>query len=219
MIISIEGCLGVVKTTLVQRYAEHVPCLPLYEEITNNPFLLDFYHDQERYAIHVQYTFLLLQERLFRSAIEMAGKKRSNASAPKGKQPTLASEPEAPPVICDFHPLKSLIFASVVLPPEIRPSFNELYRCLHIPQPDLMIYLRADEHTILARLRKRNDVYRSDIDFTYITRVCTAYDQFFRTYSGPYVTIDTTHIDYVKKPQELSMLLQHIPFLFPLESP
>ena len=85
--------------------------------------------------------------------------------------------------------------------------------------PDLIVYLRADEHSILARLRKRNDVYRSDIDFTYVTRVCTTYDQFSRTHQEAYVTIDTTHIDYVSKPQEVSVLLQQIPLLFSSEPP
>jgi deoxyguanosine kinase len=219
MLICIEGCLGIGKTTLVQRYSEQVPSIPLYEEVAGNPFLLDFYRDQERYALHVQYTFLLLQERLFRSAIEQSGKGGNTTPARRSKQRSLPSGTEAPTVICDFHPLKSLIFSSVVLPPEARPPFNELYRLFHIPQPDLMVYLRADEHTILARLRKRNDVYRSDIDFTYVTRVCTAYDQFFRTYQGPSVTVDTTHIDYVSRPQEISTLLQQIPLLFSSKPP
>src|ERR1700738_5341210 len=191
MLICIEGCLGIGKTTLVQRYAEHVPSIPLYEEVTNNPFLQDFYRNQERYALHVQYTFLLLQERLFRSAREQAGKESSTAPARRLKQRPFPGEAQSPTVICDFHPLKSLIFSSVVLPSEARPPFHELYRQLHIQHPDLMVYLRADEHTILARLRKRNDAYRSDIDFTYITRVCTAYDQFFRTYQKPYITVAT----------------------------
>lgn len=213
MLISIEGCLGVGKTTLVQRYAERVPCVPFYEEVTTNPFLLDFYQDQQRYALHVQYTFLLLQERLFRIAAEEAGKGRKKAVSRRTKQPV--DGVKSPTVLCDFHPLKSLIFSSVVLPPGARSPFKELYRLLDIPQPDLIVYLRADEHTILARLRKRNDVYRSDIDFTYVTMVCDAYDRFFGTYQGPYITIDTTHIDYMSNPGEISVLLQQVPLLFP----
>ena len=217
MLMSIEGCLGVGKTSLVQRSAEHVPCIPVYEDVANNPFLADFYKDQERYALHVQYTFLFLQERLFRSAAEQAGKGNQKVLTHKARQRSLPKETESPTILCDFHPLKSLIFASVILSAEVRPQFNELYRLLHIPQADFIVYLRADEHTILARLRKRNDVYHSDIDFTYITRVCAAYDQFFRTYQGPHVTIDTTHIDYISNPQEMSVLFQQIPLLFPSE--
>ncbi len=219
MLICIEGCLGVGKTSLVQRYAAHMPCTPLYEEVMSNPFLLDFYRDQERFAIHVQYTFLLLQDRLFRSAAQHSGKGSTKAPSHRSKQRPLPNEAQPLTVLCDFHPLKSLVFGSVVLPPEAIPPFKELYRLLHIPQPDLMVYLRADEHTILARLRKRNDVYRSDIDFTYVTRVCSAYDTFFRTYQGPSVTIDTTHIDYMSRPEEISVLLQNIPWLFSSKPP
>src|ERR1035441_7431855 len=88
MLISIEGCLGVGKTTLVKRFAEQVSCTAIYEDVANNPFLLDFYRDQERYALHVQYTFLLLQERLFRLAAEQAGKER-NTSTRRQKQPLI----------------------------------------------------------------------------------------------------------------------------------
>ena len=66
MLICIEGCLGVGKTALVQRFAEQVSCTAIYDDVANNPFLLDFYRDQQRYALHAQYTFLLLQERVFR---------------------------------------------------------------------------------------------------------------------------------------------------------
>ena len=117
--------------------------------------------------------------------------------------------------ICDFPPFKSLIFSSVVLRPEERDPLKQVYRLLNIPQPDLVIYLRADEHTILARLRKRKDVYEAETDFTYVMQICSAYETFFHTYTGPCVTIDTTHIDYVGNPQELSVLLQQIPLLFP----
>ncbi len=212
MLICIEGCLGVGKSSLVQRFAQRLPCVPFYEEVSANPFLLDFYRNPKQYALHVQYTFLLLQERQFRAAVTRAGgnvvplrKKKESALAPLTAQDS---------VICDFHPLKSQIFASVVLPQDIRGPLMQLYRLLHIPQPDLIIYLKADEHTILSRLRKRQDGYQEAIDLAYITQVCSAYDHFFRTYPGPLVTIDTTHIDYVSNPREVSVLLQQIPLLF-----
>jgi deoxyadenosine/deoxycytidine kinase len=214
MLICIEGCLGVGKSTLVQRVAARLPCTPFYEEIEANPFLLDFYRDPKQYALHVQYTFFLLQARQFRAAVEHARTGRKAAIEQETGQTALAPGAAGTTAICDFHPFKSLVFASVVLQPEERAPLTQLYHLLHMPQPDLVVYLRADEHTILARLRKRHDVYQADLDFTYVTRVCRAYETFFRTYSGPCVTIDTTHIDYVSNPQELSVLLQQIPLLF-----
>jgi deoxyguanosine kinase len=163
--------------------------------------------------VHVQYTFLLLQERQYRTAVTRA---RGNGTTSGGKNVDHALVPTEPTstVVCDFHPFKSRVFASVVLPPEMQPPLTHLYQRLHIPQPDLVVYLRADEHTILARLRKRQDVYQEEIDISYVARVCSAYDTFFRTYPGPVVTIDTTHIDYVQNPKEVSVLMQQIPLLF-----
>lgn len=209
-LICIEGCLGVGKSTLVQRFAERLPCTPFYEEVTANPFLLDFYQNPAQYAMHVQYTFLLLQERQFRAAVTRAKGQALSASS----QATHTCHEAETTVVCDFHPFKSQIFASVVLPPEARSPLMQVYHLLHIPPPDLVVYLRADEHTILARLRKRQEIYQEVIDLTYVARVCAAYDAFFHRYNGPVVTIDTTHIDYVQNPQAISVLLQQIPLLF-----
>ncbi|MBO0777664.1 MAG: deoxynucleoside kinase [Ktedonobacteraceae bacterium] len=215
MLICVEGCLGVGKSTLVQRVTERIASASFYEEVAVNPFLRDFYRDASHYALHAQYTFLLLQARRYQEALTYVGKDRTVTSAATA-HPPLASGSDTL-AICDFHPFKSLIFSKVVLREEEREPLSQLYRLLKIPRPDLVVYLRADEHTILARLRKRNDVYRTDIDFAYITQVCCAYDDFFRTYQGPQITIDTTHIDYVRHPQELSILLQQVPLLFPTQ--
>ena len=195
MIIAVEGVLGAGKTTLVQRIPKLRPCVQVYEEVMVNPFLQDFYHDRKRYGLHVQATFLLLQERLYKDALA------------RSKQGEL--------VVCDYHPLKSLIFASVVLrdQEDAQRLLKQMYQLLHIPQPDFVIYLKADVHTLLARLRQRNDPYRGDIDFTYMVQVCDAYDRFFRTYAGPFMLIDTTHADYVTQPELLSALLQQVPYI------
>src|SRR5205823_3071780 len=111
MLICVEGCLGVGKSTLVQRLAEQMPCVPFYEEVVANPFLLDFYRDPKRYAPHVQYAFLFLQERQFRAATQRA---KSNIGASDKKDNTLPQKESEPIVVCDFHPCKSLIFSSVV---------------------------------------------------------------------------------------------------------
>ncbi len=221
MIISVEGCLGVGKSTLVRRVAERTPCTPVFEEVTANPFLRDFYRAQKQYAPHVQFTFLLLQERLFRTALELARRpaRRPSSLEHEGRPDTsltqVAAQAEEPSaVVCDFHPFKSKVFASMVLSPDMQTTLAHLYRDLRIPEPDLVVYLRADEQTILHRLRKRQESYLEQIDLSYIVRVCHAYDTFFRQYPGRVITIDTTHIDYVQNPHEVSLLLQQIPLLF-----
>jgi deoxyguanosine kinase len=222
MLISVEGCLGVGKSTLVRRVAERMPCTSVFEEVTANPFLLDFYRSPKQYAPHVQFTFLLLQERLFRTALELAKQPARRPSSLDEQEDRIdvsltrvAAQAEGTSaVVCDFHPFKSKVFASMVLSPDMQTTLTHLYRDLRIPEPDLVVYLRADEQTILHRLRKRHDSYLEQIDLSYVVRVCHAYDTFFRQYPGRVITIDTTHIDYVQNPHEVSLLLQQIPLLF-----
>jgi deoxyguanosine kinase len=191
MIIVVEGCIGVGKSTLVRLCTQALNCYPLYEEVERNPFLTDFYHARDRasVAMHVQYTFLFLQEWQFRDAVT-------------------ASE-QGHLVICDFHPLKSIVFSQVVLPPSERAPLARLYETLHVPQPDLIVYLRADRHTILSRVRKRGDVYMDDIDLTYVTQVASSYDAFFESYKGRFVTIDNSRLDYYER-QDIQVPLQHM---------
>lgn len=192
MIICIEGSLGVGKTTLVRMCAQMLHCQAVYEQAHLNPFLDDFYHarDRQQLAEHVQYTFLFLQERQWRQA---------HALSQQGHL-----------VLCDFHPLKSLVFGNVIVPPEKREALRERYEALSIPNPDLLIYLKAHEEAILSRVRKRHDPYRDQIDMTYVIQVLGAYEAFLRTYHGPYLSIDNSYLDYVRSPQDLQVPLGKI---------
>src|SRR5713226_7231068 len=131
MLMSIEGCIGVGKSTLAMFCSQLLACQTVYEDVAKNPFLEDFYFAQDKstFAKHVQYTFLFLQERQLRQAMPLSQ---------RGKL-----------VVCDFHPFKSLVFSKVVLPAREQEVFAALYASLCIPQPDLVVYLKADEHTIL----------------------------------------------------------------------
>ena len=178
MLICVEGCFGVGKAAFVRLCSQFLPCQPVYEDTERNPFLDAFYHAPNRklFAEHMQYTFLFTLDWQLRQA---------QLLAQQGKI-----------VLCNFHPLKNLVYGQVILPEEKRAEFLRRYHDLAIPQPDLIIYLKADEHTILSRLRKRHDPYCDQIDITYVIHMLSAYDAFFRTYKGPYLCLETSHLDY-----------------------
>jgi len=187
MLISIEGCIGVGKTALVQCLSSYLECNTIYEEFENNPFLIDFYHDPHYYALHVQVTFLFLQERQIKKAIELSSENKL--------------------VICDFHPLKSIIFSQMVLTSgDDKKIMWELYNRLfaNLSPPDLLIYLYANVESILERIKKRDDIFTRNISPEYIEKILYSYNKFFNSYQDKVLTIDVSNLDYETKVDDLA---------------
>ena len=58
MHIAIAGNIGSGKTTLTRLLSKHYGWEPKYEEVDNNPYLSDFYHDMQRWSFNLQIYFL-----------------------------------------------------------------------------------------------------------------------------------------------------------------
>lgn len=75
--ISVEGPIGVGKTTLARRLRESFGAKLLLEDPEGCPFLPRFYQDPERYALPTQLHFLLArcrqQEQLSEEGVPAAG--------------------------------------------------------------------------------------------------------------------------------------------------
>lgn len=118
-----------------------------------------------------------------------------------------------PPVLCDFHPSKSLIGAEYLLSShEQRELLRTLYRLLRISEPDLVVYLRAAPDVTATRLRQQNEAV--DVDMLVIERACQAHDTFFRRYKGEKVELDTSSFDYVDDAPALASILREVPMLY-----
>ena len=52
--ITIEGSIGVGKTSLAKILAEEIEAKLILEEFEENPFLSEFYKDSKRYAFQTQ---------------------------------------------------------------------------------------------------------------------------------------------------------------------
>lgn len=58
MHVAIAGNIGAGKTTLTQLLAKHFKWEPHYEDVVDNPYLDDFYHQMERWSFNLQIYFL-----------------------------------------------------------------------------------------------------------------------------------------------------------------
>jgi 2-amino-4-hydroxy-6-hydroxymethyldihydropteridine diphosphokinase len=192
--VAVEGVIGVGKSTLVRALCERMGCMPLFEEFENNPFLSDFYKDKSRYAFQTQMFFFLSRYRQIQEVFHQQDLFR-------------------PQILSDYMFSKDKIFATLNLDEN---ELNLYYRMADIMernlvQPDYIIYLQADTRTLMNRIRLRDRPYERNMDEAYIDSLNQAYNTFFHYYSGsPLLIINTNHIDFVRNPDDLSLLVETI---------
>ena len=91
--------------------------------------------------------------------------------------------------------------------------YEQVYRLLdaRIPKPDLVIYLQARTEVLIERIRKRNKDYERDIEEEYIESLVDAYNRYFFYYAdSPLLVVNTSDIDFVKFPDDLSNMVNEI---------
>jgi deoxyadenosine/deoxycytidine kinase len=78
MHIAIAGNIGSGKTTLTGLLAKHFKWEPHYEDVVDNPYLDDFYHQMERWSFNLQIYF----KQSFPSSDTNPGKRKESHSRP-----------------------------------------------------------------------------------------------------------------------------------------
>lgn len=184
--LSIEGAIGVGKTTLAQLLGRELGTELLLEVFEENPFLSDFYADRERYAFQTQIFFLLSryrQQRVIRQ--------------------TLAGGP----LISDYTFAKDRLFAELNLVNDELDTYRRVHAILaeKIALPDLVIYLRANTDVLMERIALRDRSYERGMSRDYIDRLRVAYERFFASYTdAPVLNIDTDDLNYVRDTEALA---------------
>lgn len=191
--IAIEGVIGVGKTTLARMIQPDFDAELALEVFEENPFLSDFYGDRARYAFQTQIFFLLSRYRQQTTNIP--------AALVHG------------PVITDYIFDKDRLFAHLNLQGDELAIYERVYTALDekIRKPDLIVYLRAELDVLMRRIAARDRPYERNMDPNYIEELRLAYEDFTSGYSDiPLLTIDTNNLDFVKNPDDLTLIKQRI---------
>lgn len=193
MYVAIEGVIGVGKTSLARLLQNQFEAQLLLEAFEENPFLSDFYDDRQRYAFQTQIFFLLSRYRQQRETVP----------------DTLAHSS----LIADYTFEKDALFARLNLDGDELATYQLVHNALaeRIPSPDLVVYLRVETDVAMQRIAMRDRPYERNMDRSYIEQVNLAYDQHFATHSKHRtLTIDSTHLDFVARPEHLSAISNRI---------
>jgi deoxyadenosine/deoxycytidine kinase len=191
--IAVEGAIGVGKTTLVHRLAKQFNSRVLLEIVEENPFLADFYKDQDKYAFQTQLFFLLSR---YRQQQELW-------------QPDLFHRY----IFADYFFPKDRLFAALTLTDNEMLLYDQVFHILdtRVLKPDLVVYLQARLDVLLERIRRRGRTFEKNFDADYLKRLSTSYNDYFFHYADtPLLVVDTSDIDVVNNEADLQDLCRSI---------
>ena len=193
--IAIEGVIGVGKTTLARMLRDTFNTELLLEVFEENPFLSDFYGDRARYAFQTQIFFLLSryhQQNKVIPGVLAAGKS----------------------IFSDYTFDKDSLFASINITGDELTMYHRVHEALaeKIPQPDLVVYLRASIETLMQRIRGRDRTYERNMETTYIAQLAGAYDAFFSLpeWKDRLIVIETDHLNPITHAEDLANIVNRI---------
>ncbi len=191
MYLAIDGVIGVGKTTLTRLLQPAFGAEILLEVFEENPFLSDFYGDRARYAFQTQIFFLLSRYHQQRAVPDLLARGA---------------------LVVDYTFAKDALFARINLTGDDLTLYHRLHDALaeKTPLPDLTVYLRAPTPVLMGRIFRRDRAYERQMDPAYIAALNDAYDQFFSHATGPVLTIDTEHLDFVNNPADLQAVAERV---------
>ncbi|HDR8198080.1 deoxynucleoside kinase [Bacillus thuringiensis] len=193
--ITVEGPIGVGKTSLAKEISTHMQLHLLKEIVDENPFLGKFYEDIDEWSFQTEMFFLCNRYK----QLEDINIKYLN---------------QRKPVVADYHIFKNLIFASRTLKDSQYDKYMQIYRILtqDMPVPNVIVYLTASLETLQKRIAMRGREFEKNMDPNYLLQLTkdyeTAMDAFKKDHPEiPVLKFNGDAMDFVKNPDDLNVIL------------
>ncbi|MGX5365525.1 deoxynucleoside kinase [Bacillus cereus] len=193
--ITVEGPIGVGKTSLAKEISTHMQLHLLKEIVDENPFLGKFYEDIDEWSFQTEMFFLCNRYK----QLEEINIKYLN---------------QRKPVVADYHIFKNLIFASRTLKDSQYDKYMQIYRILtqDMPVPNVIVYLTASLETLQKRIAMRGREFEKNMDPNYLLQLTkdyeTAMDAFKKDHPEiPVLKFNGDDMDFVKNPDDLNVIL------------
>lgn len=196
MYVAIAGNIGSGKTTLTEILTNRYGAKAYYEQ-TDNPYIDDFYNNMSRWAFHLQISFL-------GSRIEQTLDMMSS-----GEQTIIQDRT----IYEDAHIFAENLHSMGLIASRDFATYMKIFELTTnlIPQPDLLIYLRASIPTLVTQIKRRGRAYEMNIDESYLTLLNERYENWINNiYNGRVLIIDKDVEDFVENPEVVGSICARI---------
>ena len=195
MYIAIAGNIGSGKTSLTEILAERFSATAHYESV-DNPYISDFYEDMNRWSFHLQISFL-------GSRIEQAIK-ALGAGGSVIQDRTIYE---------DAYIFAQNLYEMGLMNTRDFETYMNIFKLSTglIQRPDLLIYLKASEDTLIEQIHRRGRSYEMSIDRNYLERLNKKYEHWVsEIYEGEVLVVDIDHCDFVNNPADADRIIEQI---------
>lgn len=196
--ITIEGPIGIGKTSLAKKLSSHYNFHLLKEIVEENPFLDKFYENMEAWSFQTEMFFLCNRFK------QLEDIKQQYLSMGK-------------PVMADYHIFKNMIFAQRTLSSDKMIKFEKIYEILteDMPMPNMIIYLHASIDTIMNRIKRRGRTIEKNTQVSYLEQLSSDYEDYInyleRSHSDlSVIRIDGDIMDFVQYQSDLEEIIQMV---------
>lgn len=196
MHIAIAGNIGAGKTTLTKLLAKHFKWEPHFEDVVDNPYLDDFYHQMDRWSFNLQIYFLNSR---FRQVLQI---RKSGVATIQDRT-----------IYEDAHIFAPNLHAMGLMSNRDFKNYSSLFEMMEelVGAPDLLIYLRSSIPNLVAQIHKRGREYENSISIDYLNKLNERYESWIKTYDkGKLLIIDVDKNDFVSNPEDLGEIINRI---------
>lgn len=194
--ITIAGNIGVGKSTLVRLLTAQSGWDPVYEAVTENPYLADFYREMPRWSFHSQVFFLSRRLRQHHDLLQSQNSIIQDRS-----------------VYEDAEIFARNLYQQGHMSRRDWGCYYELYQTMAtlLKPPHLVIYLRASVPTLRRRISRRGRDYEQSLADEYLAQLNELYEAWISVFAlSPVLTIDTDDLDYVQYTAHRDLIWQKI---------
>ncbi|MBS4193458.1 deoxynucleoside kinase [Bacillus sp. FJAT-49705] len=192
--ITVEGPIGVGKTSLAKAISDHYQFTLLKEIVDENPFLGKFYENIEEWSFQTEMFFLCNR---YKQLVDIHNHYLKNNK----------------PVTADYHIFKNLIFAGRSLNKTEYDKYLKIYQILtaDMPKPNMVIYLHASLETLLKRIRLRGREIEKNISPLYLEQLSFDYESAISEFEAqhpevPVLRFNGDDLDFVKNKDDLNYI-------------